>query len=252
MSDTSAIESTAEAVPFIQLMFKEYLEWVDYVKRKEGLTAKEAHQRDVALGDAVFEERATKRPPDEVTWRDLEKFFERDPERAMARWQAIKASARAEWETGYRSASAMRLDTTPMERARFLAVRAALLEDREPTTGIERALLELMSQSLTAYLFWLERFTVQSMQEGHEEDEKIKAAGYWQPPRISTSESLELSAKLVEQFSKIFSRAVRTLLHVRRSTPAVVVQNATQVNVAGQQQVTLAEMRAAKNQIEAT
>ena len=232
MDDTTL--SPAEALPLAQLLFK-YREWADDAKLREGLTPEELRERDLAMGNEAIEERVTKRPPDQVKWSDLNRFFEIAPDQGLANWQAIKRAARDDWQSGFCSASLFRAEPTPYKRATYLAIRASMVEDWQPANGIERALIEMMAQTYSVYMFWLERFTAQSSEEGPEQDEEIKKAGSWQPPRLSVSQSLEQSAAMVDRFNRLFLRTLRTLRDLRRYSNAVVIANAGQVNVGGQQ-----------------
>jgi hypothetical protein len=235
MKDSSEIEVTDEALPLAQLMFRQYREWMDHDRLKRELSPREFHEREVALGDAALAEKVTQRPPDEVTWFHLSRLMEVDPEKGWASWQSIKEAAWQEWASGHRSAAAFKIASSPYERAQFLALRASLLEEWQPRNGIERSLIEMMAQTYAMYLFWFERLSVQSSQKAHEMDEEIKAAGYWLPPRISTSQALEQSAAMCDRFHRLYVRSLRALRDLRRYSVPVRIEHAGQVNVGGQQ-----------------
>jgi hypothetical protein len=71
-------------------------------------------------------------------------------------------------------------------------------------------------------------------------ERRLKEGGRLEPPRLSDAEAVEQAATMVDRFSRIFLRTLRALCNLRKATPAVVVQNAGQVNV-GHQQVNVAD-----------
>jgi hypothetical protein len=52
---------------------------------------------------------------------------------------------------------------------------------------------------------------------------------------VSEHQSTEQAAAMVERFHRMYLRSFRALRDLRRYAPSVVVQNAGQVNVGGQQ-----------------
>jgi hypothetical protein len=83
------------------------------------------------------------------------------------------------------------------------------------------------------FFFWTERQTVCSTIEAFEDD-RIKGTN-WRPPRVSDAEAMDRAAAMADRFNRIFLRTLRALRDLRRYATPVVVQNAEQVNVAGQQ-----------------
>jgi hypothetical protein len=59
--------------------------------------------------------------------------------------------------------------------------------------------------------------------------------GGWDIPRVSEHHAIEQAAAMVDRFNSFFVRCVWNLLDLRRHCLSVVVQNAGQVNVGGQQ-----------------
>ena len=68
-----------------------------------------------------------------------------------------------------------------------------------------------------------------------EERYAAREHGHRKPPRVSDFQAVEQAAAMVDRFNKIFLRTLRAFRDLRRYSPAVVVQNAGQVNVGGQQ-----------------
>jgi hypothetical protein len=92
-----------------------------------------------------------------------------------------------------------------------------------------------MAQAQAAMLFWQERLADHLMIECTEEKRTFKELGQWYPPRVSEHQAVEQAGAMVDRFNRVFLRTLRALRDLRRYTPAVIVQNAGQVNVGGQQ-----------------
>ncbi len=70
------------------------------------------------------------------------------------------------------------------------------------------------------------------------ERDSLKRHGSWSPARLSTSEAIEQSAKMVERAHKRFLQTAKLLHAFQRATPTLYVGHAGQVNL-GQHQVNL-------------
>ena len=87
----------------------------------------------------------------------------------------------------------------------------------------------MIAQAYTNYLTWMGRLTVDEISNNAKRD------SYWQPPRLTAVEAMNQSAAMADRFHRMFMRTLRALRDLRRYSPAVIVQNAGQVNVGGQQ-----------------
>jgi hypothetical protein len=67
------------------------------------------------------------------------------------------------------------------------------------------------------------------------ERQSVGERGTWTPPRQSEAEATEQWAATVDRLNRIFLRTLRALRDLRRYAGPVIVQNAEQVNVGGQQ-----------------
>ena len=67
------------------------------------------------------------------------------------------------------------------------------------------------------------------------EDHRYEEHGAWQPPRMDIAAAMEQSAAMADRFHRLFMRTLRALRGLRRYAPPVLVQNAGQVKVGGQQ-----------------
>jgi hypothetical protein len=177
-----------------------------------------------------------------VGWTDVTALVEQHPERVVALWARIKREAREELASGHRAALALKDGSEPWERAQFLAIRDAFIEEWRPRGGIELALIDQMATAHSEYLGWLERLHAERQHRAVRINILDRITDSYEPPRVSSVEAVEEAAAMAERFQRLFVRAVRTLRDLRRYAPSVVVQNAGQVNVgAVQQNVTRAE-----------
>ena len=59
--------------------------------------------------------------------------------------------------------------------------------------------------------------------------------GCWKPARQTDAEAIDHAAAMMDRFNSIFLRSLRALCDLRRYSGPVIVQNAGQLNVGGQQ-----------------
>jgi hypothetical protein len=190
--------------------------------------------------DLAHRKRILDCPPEQVTWLDLHTLADQDPDAAAQRWEEIKTAALQELRSGHRAASTVEATSVgPWDRARFLAIREEFGRDWRPRNGIERMLIDVMAQAHTAYLFWQERLTLYSALEPSSDNPSAGDKGTWNPPRVTESHAMDQAAAMADRFHRMFVRSLRALRDLRRYSPAVVVQNARQVNV-GEKQVNVA------------
>jgi hypothetical protein len=175
-------------------------------------------------------------PPDQVNWFDLHRIARTDPDRAVARWEEIKRAALAELQTGHRAARAVEtVNDGAWQRAQFLALRDDLAAEWRPRNGIERQLLDAMAQAQAGYLQWLQTLTVRTALTNIGGDRMQREEGKWQAPRQTDAEAIDQAAAMMDRFNRIFLRTLRALRDLRRYAGPLIVQNAGQVNVGGQQ-----------------
>ena len=179
------------------------------------------------------------RPPREVSWFDLNRLVDRDPEAFVEVWSQIKRQARQELASGQRTAKALTWDGSPWDRARYLALRASFRGTSPPQSGIEAALVESAAEAYSDYLECSEYLHMQLGTEVKGERDRLARDGIWEPQRLSFAEAIERSSKLVERAHQRFLRTLKMLHEVQRATPMLYVGTAAQINV-GQQQVNVA------------
>jgi hypothetical protein len=175
------------------------------------------------------------RPPDEVTWSDLNYLAEHVPEQCLAVWQRINQFALDELRCGDRAARAVEPpDSSSWQRAQYHAIREELSDSLGPLTGLERQLIDMMAQTQTVCYHWLNVHILRASRE-RVSDKELREEGQWQPPRVRDAEAVDQAAMRADQFNKMFLRTLRALRDLRRFSPSIVINNANQVNVGGQQ-----------------
>jgi hypothetical protein len=212
-----------------------YRGMVEFYRKQYQLSAQEALAK-VSDPSPAYDENLRQMPADQVSWVDLQYLTEKDPDLAAQAWENIKQAALDELRSGHRAGHAIEGSyTTPWSRARFQAIRTDLAAEWQPRSGIERQLIDTMAQAQTLALCWMETFTTWTTIAAERQQRKVDQDGSWQPPRISEDEAIERAFVMFERFNRVFLRTLHALQDLRRNTPTVLVQNAGQVNVGGQQ-----------------
>ena len=230
---TGALPATLEAGTLAFEMARAHRDYVEFFRGQY-----EPHEALQKAQDAHpdYFLRIVKCPPQGLTWCDLNHLAETDPALALKRWAEIKEAARDELQSGHRAAVAVDAARhSPWSRAQFLAVRDELASEWEPRNGIERVLIDTLAQAHVSYQFWLQMLTYRATVECRVEHEPSTRTRAWKPEGITEAAAVELAGNMVDRFNRLLVRTLRALRDLRRYAPAVIVQNAAQVNVAGQQ-----------------
>jgi hypothetical protein len=203
--------SPADARALAIKMSVAYEQRVRQIKHEQGLTTEAAAVADKTCSISRLYD-IEDCPADRVKWDDLMELNRTSPERALRRWEQLKEAAREDVKSGEWAAAVLEgRDASPLQRARFLALREELAAEWQPKNGIERQLIDQMTQAQTALFSWLHRLAT---------DDYLDA---------------DKAAAMVDRFNRMFLRTLRALRDLRRYAPTVVVQNAGQVNVGAAQ-----------------
>lgn len=218
---------------------------IEYLRSQSGFEPAEADARvrELLAPDNVERagggsDRIVTGLPQEATWLELERLAERDPAQMLRRWKEINQGALDELLSGHRAALTIARPSgeTPWTRARFLATRAAFIEEWQPRGGIELSLIDVLAQAYTLYSHWLSVLVAETGMSNERRASIYSPTGKPEPPRVSEVETIELAASMVDRFHKLFMRTLRQLRDLRRYTPTVMIQNAGQVNLGNQSQ----------------
>ena len=174
-----------------------------------------------------------------MTWSDLQRLVNYEPDELVAAWAHLKAEAREELESGHRTAQALEWKGSPLDRARFLAIQDSFRTTSPPQNGIESALVDIAAEAFNDCLQRTEQMHMQAGSEAASERASLERHGSWSPARLSTAEAIEQSSKMVERAHKRFLQTVKLLRDLQRTSPTLYVGNAAQINV-GQRQVNVA------------
>jgi len=180
------------------------------------------------------------RDPAIISWHDLNRVAEQDPEQALAIWQRITRAATEELETGDRAAKALkRFDATPWDRARFLVIRKAMIDEWQPRGGLELSLIDMLAQLQTCYFMWLEEFVIVSTTEIQKQERDLEE--YWKrrPTDLYLAKEEEKAAAMMDRFNRMFMRTLRQLCDLRRYAGQITISSASQVNI-GEKQINVA------------
>ena len=222
----------------------------DAVKLVRGPGDEEGIERDLRR---VFSESV-----DQVSWYELERIYNHFPTITRKVWQLVLTEASKELESGNRMAAT--LETTDWQReawkrAQFLAIRNGFVTDWKPNGAIERALIDMMAQEFSEYLYWSEQVHHRSTTDmkilySREEERRIEEAeGNWVPPRVSEKDAIEHAMQMMDRYNRLFVRTLRQLRDLRRYSTPVTINNPAQVNFAadGGQQVNAVKVEAQVN-----
>jgi hypothetical protein len=187
---------------------------------------------------------------EQISWCQLEQIYQRAPKVTRDIWQSIKDEARDELKTGHRMAAALEpsaWEREPWLRAQFLAIRNGFVEEWRPKGAIELALIDMMAQTFSEYLYWSREVHHRSTSDAKilytsEEERRIaEVRGHWLPPRLSERDAIE--HEMMDRYNRLFLRTLRQLRDLRRYSPPVTINNPQQVNIAadGGQQFNIAQ-----------
>lgn len=170
-------------------------------------------------------------PVANLTWGQMNQLGKSAPELAAAKWDEAKELALQERRSGHHAARMVEgLNSTPLERARFIVLVEALERQYEPHNGMEDVLVQNLAQAQVGYEQWLStlnRLTTSQCKPPIDEPDA------WEPPRLTEAQAIEQAAQMTERFHRLFIRTLRAIRDLRRQ-PIIV---AGQVNIAEQQVV---------------
>jgi hypothetical protein len=146
----------------------------------------------------------------------------------------VKREARDELAAGHRAVKAVEFLPNAWQRAQFLAIRAAFVEQWQPANGGEQLLVDMLAQTYHQYLSWLHHLTMYTEGEAIRQDKHHPDARY-EAPRVSTYEAQEQAAAMVDRFNRLYLRTLRSLRDLRRYGQQITINSPTQVNIGGQQ-----------------
>jgi hypothetical protein len=223
-----------ETVPLAAELSGSFGDLVNSYQEAYALPREEAMAR-VSESFPAAEDRGRHAQPKDVQFYELNALAQRDPELARGRWEEIKEAARAELQSGYRAARVMEVVPDCWSRARFLALRDDIARDMAPRNGLEWQLIDMLAQAQTMIFWWQENLAGATMLAARRANRALKGLQEHEPRWLSHAEETAEAAAMVERWHGIYLRTLKALRDQRRYAPTVIVQQAGQVNVGGQQ-----------------
>ncbi len=208
-------------------MAKSYRNMVKYYMREYKMSPADAVHHVTERSNGAWIEQIMETSARQLSWKQIADLEEHDPALALKKWQEVKAEMREYVQSGCLAADVL-CDTSPLERAKYSALLDSLCNDWQPRNGVEHVLMEQMALCLMRMLEW-QRILSNWMGWLDQETEKE------QMPRISTDAAIGRATEMIDRFNRMFLRTLRSLRDLRRYNNPVIVQNAGQVNVGGQQ-----------------
>jgi hypothetical protein len=200
-----------------------------------GSTREEAHAH--ALDSRKYSaQEARTCPPQEQTWDRIGALGEIDLAEANLAWLKVQDYAYDELESGVRSAEAAGT-SSPLERARFLALRDKFIDQWQPAGGIDAAMIDMLAQAYCLQLHWTEIAFHRATQIADSMRTELKRyeSNGWKSPYQSAADAVDQAHRMADSWNRLFLRVLRQLRDLRRYAPPVIVNNGGQVNVANQQ-----------------
>ena len=224
-------------------MADSYEKSVQFYQNEYKLTRSKAEKEAIAK-NTDYLDRIRAIPADKVADYDLRSLHDHDPAEAVAKWGEVKTAAVDELESGVRSATLTNWET-PYERAQFLAIRHAIIDEWRPAGGLELTLIDQMANCHSGFMYWLKDFErLKDREVDRREIESEDSFAKWNktylPPRVGEAEYVERALKMADRYQRMFMRSLRALRDLRRYTPRIMIHNQGQVNI-GQQQVNQVE-----------
>ncbi len=208
--------------------------------RDAGGRTKEEVERDAESLTAYRREQAKDMPVRELTWGHIGAVADVDMQGAVDLWRRVQHAADDELESGIMPAQSVGAKT-PIERARFLAIRNKFLDDWQPRGGIEAAMVDTLAQCFSLQLYWTEIAHSRAVNTAEFQREEVAryTGGSWKLPAQHEADAIEQAHRMADRYNRMFLRTLRQMRDLRRYAPPVIVNNGGQVNV-GQQQVNVA------------
>ncbi len=226
--------ATLEARAIGREMAQSRQDRLDYLQDEYQLNEKEAKAEALELARMQTTNQLLELPLQSLSWNDLDQLAEEDSALALATWDRIKAQVHEDFRNGVRAGRALEAHgSSPIETAEFQLLRDELAGQHQRRSGIEQTLVDMLAQTYTSYLRWLERLTNYTDLEQKPED--AREEGRWVAPRIERAKAIDEAAAMVDRFHRMYVRTLRALRDQRRYSPTLIVQHAQQVNLAEQQ-----------------
>lgn len=243
-TDKGAIAASSDfdkwaSVPTMERMVEELKGALEFWT-ENGLSIQEAFDRVHEGNYGSARDIAERQTISSVGWTEMRLMEKAEPGSSEKMREVLLRCARADIKDGRLGARAVahgRL--TPMDEARYLAMVEEMSEGWEPRNGIERTLIEQMTQAHMQYMTWQERLN--KISSGMEWEESKRPSATNKEPwlaRVTQTEAVNQAVMMVDRFQRMFLRTQRALRDLRRHS--ITIDRVDQLNV-GDQQVNIKE-----------
>jgi hypothetical protein len=146
------VRDLAELEASRRIMVEQMCQHIDWYVKVYGVSKEEAALQVRAPASKTVLER----PPEQVTWWDVQRALEADAAQGQALWQRVKDEARHELLAGVRQGKSLerRVNSTPYERAQYLVILESLVTSLEPRDGLELLLVQQMASAYEQHVRW--------------------------------------------------------------------------------------------------
>lgn len=206
--------------------------------REEYGRSKEEAEQDAQSLRAWQRDHLADKPVRELTWGDLSAVAELDLKGAVDLWRRVQHAGIDDLEAGMLALNAVGAKT-PIERARFLAIRNKFYDEWNPRGGIEEAMVDTLAQCFSLQLYWMEIAHSRAYHEVESKRERTDRGGRWSLPAQHEADAIEQAHRMADRYNRMFLRTLRQMRDLRRYFVPVTINNPQQVNIAtdGGQQV---------------
>jgi hypothetical protein len=228
-----ALPAPGEAKAVAALMAQDFRETVESYTTRLGWTAGQAIEQTAKIPPSAAEE-ARRVAPEVLSAFHLRALMAKDPDAALAKWQACVEAAREHVQCGEHAWEAVAsLKQSPWELAQFVALRQDLIATYQPRNALEQMLIDNVIQVQSLIEMWNQELITR---HGLSNVSSRREPG--EAPRVDDVEAIDQALRVIGQLSDIMLRTVNALQRMRGGrggASRVVVRRARQVNVGGQQ-----------------
>jgi hypothetical protein len=173
--------------------------------------------------------------PADLRWHDISAEIARNAAAGWALWRTVRESARDELAAGATAGQAVEgYQPRPIERAQFIAIRAALADGLQPRNGMEWLLIDGMAEAWVMHLRWLGKHTNLDSLDAIRVERDVRQRDGWEPPKLSEAEAVDRAVAMQDRFQRQFLRLMKCYRDGRRLIGSMTVLGG-QVNVAERQ-----------------
>jgi hypothetical protein len=231
-AEPPALPAPGERKAVAALMAQDFRESVESFTTQLGWTVGQAIEQTAETPPSLVEE-ARRVAPEVLSALHLRALMVKDPDAALAKWQACVEAAREHLQSGEHAWETVApLKQSLWGLAQFIALRQDLIATFQPRNGLEQMLIDDVTLVQSMIEMWcrelIDRHGVSNL-SGRREPGQV--------PRVEDVEAIDQALRVIGKLSDIMLRTMNALQRMRGGrggASRVVVRRARQVNVGGQ------------------